>query len=53
MTTGDLLPWVAANADDWLGAAKRATAVAGRLVYVVSPAVLGAGFAWLVFGPAR
>jgi hypothetical protein len=53
MSTGDLLPWVAANADDWLGAAKRAAAAARRLAYVVSPAVLGAGFAWLLFGPVR
>jgi hypothetical protein len=54
MTTGDLRPWVAANAGDWLGAAKRAVAAARRLAYVayvVGPALLGAGLAWGIFGP--
>jgi hypothetical protein len=53
MTTGDLRPWVAANAADWRGAAGRAAAAARRLAYVVGPALLGAGLAWAVFGPAN
>ena len=52
MTTGDLRPWLAANADDWLGAAMRAAVAARRLACAVGTALLGVGLAWAVFGPA-